>query len=218
MARLKFSFILQVVAALVLSAIPILHYPFGWFETLFHELSHGLSAILTGGSIESIALDYNGSGLCTTSGGNRFLILVSGYTGSACWGFLVYISVTYTKAHSVKIIAALLAILAAFIGILWVRDIVTLSILLVIIIVFSAAYRYGSHQLTRSFIEFTGIYVVMNAIRSPLYLIDGRDIGDGSALSELTYIPEIFWVTIWALIGIAILMLLYQRSIKPTLT
>ncbi|MCU7884373.1 MAG: M50 family metallopeptidase, partial [Candidatus Thiodiazotropha sp. (ex Lucinoma annulata)] len=52
LARSKFSFILQVVAALVLSAIPILHYPFGWFETLFHELSHGLSAILTGGSIE----------------------------------------------------------------------------------------------------------------------------------------------------------------------
>ncbi|MCU7848029.1 MAG: M50 family metallopeptidase [Candidatus Thiodiazotropha sp. (ex Lucinoma kastoroae)] len=51
MARSKFSFILQVVAALVLSAIPILHYPFGWFQTLFHGLSHGLSAILTGGSI-----------------------------------------------------------------------------------------------------------------------------------------------------------------------
>ncbi|MCU7919523.1 MAG: M50 family metallopeptidase [Candidatus Thiodiazotropha sp. (ex Epidulcina cf. delphinae)] len=202
------------VAGLIISAIPVIHYPFGWFETLFHELSHGLAAIFTGGSIESIALDLDGAGLCATSGGNGFLILVLGYTGSALWGSLVYLSVSLAKAGSAKIIALILAIIVVFVSILWARDIITLGILLVIIGLFYAAYLYGSHQSTRYFVEFIGIYVVLNAIRSPLSLVDGRDIGDGGALSEMTRIPEIIWIMIWSLFAVACLMLLYFRSVK----
>ncbi|MEN8132596.1 MAG: M50 family metallopeptidase [Pseudomonadota bacterium] len=198
--------------ALIISAIPLIHYPFGWFETFFHELSHGLAALLTGGIIHSIELNLDGSGYCVTSGGVQFLVLISGYAGSALWGCLVYLSVTSGKARSANIIAAMLAALVTLTGVLWARDLVTILILLAIVGLFAAAYRYGSRQLTRRFVEFIGVYVVLDAIRSPFSLIDGQSLGDGSALTDMTYIPEIIWIMLWSLMAISCLVLLWIRS------
>ena len=198
--------------ALILSTIPLIHYPFGWFETFFHELSHGLAALLTGGVIHSIKLNLDGSGLCVTAGGFEFLVLIAGYAGSALWGSLVYLSVSGGKGRSAKVIAAMLALLVMFTGILWARDLVTIIILLVIVGLFGTAYRYGSHQLTQRFVEFIGVYVVLDAIRSPFALIDGRSLGDGNALSDMTLIPEIIWVMLWGFLAVCCLVLLWKRS------
>ena len=84
-------------------------------------------------------------------------------------------------------------------------------ILIVMITLFLLAYRYGSQRFTRLFIGFIAIYIVLNAIRSPLDLLDGRDIGDGFALSEITFIPEVIWVMAWCLIACSCLYLLYNK-------
>lgn len=77
---------IAVVAAVVASLLP-----FGlWFDELFvtflHEASHGLAAILTGGSLREFYLHANGSGLAYTSGGFRPLIIAAGYLGGCLWG------------------------------------------------------------------------------------------------------------------------------------
>jgi hypothetical protein len=55
----------------------------------------------------------------------------------------------------------------------------------------------------------------MNSIKSPWYLIDGRNFGDGAALANLTGLPEILWVFIWFMIGISgILLLIKNQKIK----
>ena len=41
--------------------------PVKLLTVFFHELSHGLAAILTGGSIVSIGLNLNQGGICYTS-------------------------------------------------------------------------------------------------------------------------------------------------------
>jgi len=81
---------LFIVLAFIIDYLPIINLPFLWSETFFHEISHGLAALLTGGTIHNITLNFNGSGVCTTSGGTRFLIAFSGYAGSALWGLLIY--------------------------------------------------------------------------------------------------------------------------------
>lgn len=204
--------------ALILSALPLIHTPFEWFETFFHELSHGLAALLTGGTIHSIELNLDGSGFCVTSGGIQFLVLISGYAGSALWGCLVYLSVSASKARSANIIAAILAAFVAVVGLLWARDLVTILILLIIVGLCVAAYHYGSRQLTQRFVEFIGVYVVLDAIRSPFSLIDGQSLGDGSALTDMTYIPEIIWIMLWSLIAVSCLLLLWIRSAQNEFT
>ena len=63
-------------------------------------------------------------------------------------------------------------------------------------------------------LKFIGIYVLLDAVRAPLYLIDGRNYGDGAQLAELTGIPEILWVSLWLVIGFSGVFYLWTVSKK----
>jgi hypothetical protein len=202
---------LQLLLALLVSAVPVIHLPLDWFQTFFHEFSHGLAALISGGRIRSIQIAFDASGRCLTQGGSPVLILFSGYAGSALWGSLIYLSVS---ARHAKHIALGLSLFVALAGLLWVRDWITPWILLAIIAMFLLAYRYGTRQWSHRFVEFVGLYVVLEAFRSPLYLLDGKRVGDGSALAGLTYLPEIVWIVIWTALAAALILLLYRKGSK----
>jgi hypothetical protein len=72
----------------------------------------------------------------------------------------------------------------------------------------SAPFKWG---VFKKFIE-AYRYVLVESLRSPFHLIDGKDIGDGSALARLTYLPEIIWIVVWALIAIGLILMLYRRA------
>ena len=48
-------------------------YPVRILVTFLHECGHGLAGILTGGSIDKITVEANGSGLCYVRGGWRII-------------------------------------------------------------------------------------------------------------------------------------------------
>jgi hypothetical protein len=52
-------------------------------------------------------------------------------------------------------------------------------------------------------VKFFGVSILLNSLLSPTYLFDGRSLGDGAALAEMTLVPEFIWVIIWC--GLAIL-------------
>ncbi len=209
MNRVRTQFVVKLLLALLVSAIPVVHLPLDWFQTFFHEFSHGLAALITGGKIHSIRIAFDASGRCLALGGFLPLILFSGYAGSALWGSLIYLSVS---ARHAKTIALSLSLFVTLVGLLWVRDWITPWILLTIVAMFMLAYRYGSRKWTHHFVEFVGLYVVLEALRSPFYLLDGESVGDGSDLAELTYLPEIVWIVLWAMLAMSLILLLYKHG------
>ena len=72
-------------------------YPFRLFVVFLHEISHGIAAVLTGGSIVRIGLSFDEGGVCLTRGGWRLLILNSGYLGSLLWGALFLLLGTWQQ-------------------------------------------------------------------------------------------------------------------------
>ena len=64
--------------------------PLRLFVTYIHEAGHSLSAILTGGRVIGFLVSPDGSGLATTAGGNRAVVISGGYLGAALFGSLLF--------------------------------------------------------------------------------------------------------------------------------
>jgi len=206
-----------IAAAFVIDYLPFVNLPFLWSETFFHEISHGLAAVISGGSIHNIVLNFNGSGVCTTSGGWRFLVSFSGYAGSALWGYFIYTIASAVSSSNAKYIVGSIVLMLSVTLLLWARDISTIIILIILLIMYAAQIvnlpwlklKWFS---VKHFMQLVGVFVMLDAIRSPLYLLDGRDLGDGASLSELTLLPEIVWVAVWFLIAVACIYSLFKKS------
>ncbi|MCK5830048.1 MAG: M50 family metallopeptidase [Methylococcales bacterium] len=208
--------ILFIIAAFIIDYIPFINLPFLWSQTFFHEISHGLSAILTGGQIQQINLNFNGSGLCTTLGGIHFIVALSGYAGSALWGMVIYLCASTLSPTSSKIMSAIMVTMLVITVILWARNLSTLIILAALLMVYSFPLYRSLWFSISSLIQLMGIYVLLESIRSPLYLLDGRDLGDGAALAQLSLIPEIIWIGLWIFISTNCLIFLWTSSKNNT--
>lgn len=85
-----------------------------------HELSHGLAAVLTGGSIETISLNPQQGGHAITRGGNIFLIFSAGYIGSLLLGVILFLIALRT--HADRAVMALFGALMLLVTALYIRD------------------------------------------------------------------------------------------------
>ena len=207
----RYQFWILLILAGLLRSFPIISIPFNWLESYFHEISHGLAALLSGGKIIRIQLFLDGAGLCTSQGGNRFITSFMGYTGAAVWGAIIY---QLARQHLMFARGVCVTILLLLLTscILWTQDLLTLFILIILILIFSLKLKLADNGVLQKIIQLVGLTVLLNALMSPFYLIDGRALGDGAALSELTLIPEIIWVAIWFSIGFGLLILLAKTN------
>ena len=89
-------------------------YPIKLFVVALHEFSHGVAAILTGGSIVRIEIDYRIGGLCYTQGGSTFFVASAGYLGSIVWGGIILMIAVRTRRDKLlgMVIGGLLTLLA----------------------------------------------------------------------------------------------------------
>jgi hypothetical protein len=208
------SFIVLILVALGVSETPYVHWPFTWTQTFFHEVSHGLMALITGGKVLSIEINLNGSGLCTYSGGFRPIIAFSGYFGSVLWGVLIYSLVDNLSKKSADKAALFILFILAVSLLLYTKDPVTAVILLVISIPFLVILKTRDIKLERLVVKFIAVYVVLDAVKAPLHLLDGKNEGDGATLQSLLLLPEVFWVALWFLLGLLALIKMFMDHLK----
>ena len=127
-------FMLELLVAFLLTRLPYISIPFKWLESYFHELSHGIATILTGGMVSHIQLFPNGAGFCFSQGGSSIVIAYAGYLGAALWGYVIFLLAT--KKSIIRFTLSLLGLTVASSLVFWARDILTIAILLVLAIVF----------------------------------------------------------------------------------
>jgi len=79
-------------AVLYFWSSPFIH-PVKIMVVLFHEMGHGLMALLTGGKVLAISIAVDEGGGCQTEGGLPLLIVSAGYLGSMFFGgVILYLS------------------------------------------------------------------------------------------------------------------------------
>lgn len=112
-ALLAFVAFVIAVALWQIQGFSVLTYPLRLFVTMIHELSHGLAAVLTGGSFLHFEVTKYGAGLAYTSGGSRFVIIQAGYVGTALFGAFLLIA-----ANRVRRPGAVAVVLGLIVGVL----------------------------------------------------------------------------------------------------
>ncbi len=170
-------------------------YPIAQLVTFLHEFGHALGAIITGGSVDAIQINSDGSGFTRTIGGSRAIILMGGYLGSAILGnILFFIGAKRPQASNWTLKA--LAVIMAFTGIMWFNSLFTTILLGVFAFVL---FYISNSKLGREVLMFLGLACI-------LYIIQDFNVGPSSDLQAyadiFVIIPVAIWMYIWLFIAL----------------
>ncbi len=172
-------------------------YPLKILVVLFHELSHGLAAVLTGGAIEHIEISFDQGGVCYTRGGSSFVILNAGYVGSLGAGAAMLVLGARTR-HD-RFFVGLLGAALLVVTLVYIRS----RFGFVYGILAGSALLAISWKLPEGVSD--ALLTVLGTV-SCLYAVwdIGSDVifrhipgSDAYRLAELTGIPSVAWGVVW---------------------
>ena len=196
--------LLVVVVLIVLLWDTWIVYPLKILVVFFHELSHGLAAVLTGGSIERIELQAAEGGMAVTRGGSRFVILSAGYLGSLLLGGLLLVAAARSR-HDRRILAGLGVVLLG-VTLLFVRPWFGFGMLFGLTTgaaLLAAARLLGSAaaDILLKVIGLTSCLYAVLDIKSDV--LDRSELqSDARMLAELTGLPTVVWGLIWIVVAV----------------
>jgi hypothetical protein len=178
-------------------------------------LSHGIAAILGGGSIQSIEISPNEGGICRCGGGIRFLTLTSGYLGSLLWGVAMLLVVGAKKIWHLVSLAGL-GVLVVTVSLLYVRSGfgLTFGLMFGLALIGVAKYLPSEIQtMTLTVLGFTSCLYAVWDIKSDV--IDRPGIrSDASMLADLTGVPTVLWGVLWIGIAVAVCWWLLRYTFR----
>ena len=195
----------------------LLLYPFTILATWFHEMGHGIAAMLTGRGFERLQIFADGSGVAESlrpADGYRLtdaLVAASGPLGPAIAGALLIVasrSPTTTR-NALAVLGAAL-ILSTMI---WVRSLTGWLVLPALGVATVLLALRGSLPLQRFVIQLIGVQACISVWQQFDYLFSpGGNVGgrlqrsDTGAIADVLLLPYWFW---GAIISAAILALLW---------
>jgi Peptidase M50B-like len=205
-------FWVAVAVSLVVSLTPwaaILLYPFKLFTTWVHECSHAFAAVLVGGSVMSITIQPNTSGLTQSLvPDNRIasgIVASAGYLGAAAVGCLLLAATRVERwAHRILLGVGIFMLLTVL---FWMRNIFGAIVVLAWGVALIALARNGMAQAVRFFLSFLAVQVTLNSVYDirVLFLIDRGHQSDAATMARLFLLPAWVWATTWMVMSVMML-------------
>lgn len=219
--------ILAGVLVMALPALPFgtyLIWPFVILTTWFHEMGHGLTALLTGNAFDMLVINADGSGYASSrtaldgSGLDRALIAMGGPLGPSVIGALLILASAARKYWRPALYA--LAGVLAISSVIWVRSVVGITVLPLIAAGLAFLAWRGSRNLQLFVLQFLGVLAALSMFNDMDYLfsesamVGGRPmLSDTGAIEAELFLPH--WV--WALVIMCLSGLMIGASLKYAL-
>lgn len=185
----------------------MLLYPVTLLVTFLHEFGHGLGAVLTGGTVEGMQVNADGSGFTITRGGSRSMVLMGGYLGSVILGnLLLLIGARYPRlTHHTLLVLAGLMVLA---GLLWFQSLTSTLLLWG----FGLTLGWLSYRTRwgREILIFLGLAAVF-------YIIQDFNVGPQSDLRMYEQVVGVFPATIWMFIWLFLAVVISWWNFRQVL-
>lgn len=213
---------------IIFMQFPILNiflYPFIIISTWFHEMGHGIMALLLGGGISKIEIFPDGSGIATLSNsgslGNLGNALIA-ISGPLLPPLLGYLFLTSTKNIPRTRLLLFLSSTALFVStLLWVRSTFGFFFLLFlsVIIFFISISNWTKSQIVT--FQFIGIQAFMSVYLSLGYLFaKSGNVNESSLASDTEivarnlFLPNWFWAGLIIVLTILLLFLALKSLAK----
>lgn len=191
----------------------LLLYPFTILSTWFHEMAHGIMALILGGSFKQLEIYSNGSGLAIWSGDivgggiGHSLIAAAGPLGPTAAGALLII--LSTKEKQVQTILYTFSAILAFSVIYWVRSIYGIPVIMIFaILIFLAGFKMQP-KYQKLLLIFLGIQAFLSIylsfgylMSSEAYIDNSFQISDTGVIAQNLFFPYWFWGGVIILISI----------------
>ncbi len=192
-------------------------YPFTILATWFHEMGHGIAAMLTGSTFERLMIFGDGSGVAETlrpADASRLtdaLVSASGPLGPAIAGSLLIIASRSEQNTRIALIVLGAALMIS--TFIWVRSLTGWLVLPPLGVAILALARFGAGPQQRLGIQLLGVQACISVWKQFGYLFSsGGSVGgqlhrsDTSAIADVMLLPYWFW---GAAISAAIILLLW---------
>jgi len=218
----KWVLILIIFLTLIIWQLPygnLILYPFTILGTWFHEMGHGVMAMLLGADFIRLELYPNGSGLAVHSGNVWFAGLGSAMVAAAgplvptlAGAFLIMAS---RNGKAVRVLLHVLAIIMLLSVLLYIRSL--FGILFIsffgILLLFSA--MKANDDIRRTILQFLGVQAFASLYLSMGYLFSsGGNVNGSSYMSDTgviadnLYLPHWFWAG--AIVAISVFVMFYS--------
>ena len=196
-------------------------YPFTILGTWFHEMSHGICALVLGGTFHKLELNPDGSGLAVFSGilflGNigNAITAAAGPVGPSIAGAVFIISSKNQKMT--KVVLLVLAFLLLISDIIWVRTGFGFLVILFLGLGIGLASLKAGARAGKLILQFLGVQACVSVYLSIGYLFsDGGIAGervyqsDTAVISNNLFLP--FWI--WGILILAFSTLIILGSLR----
>ena len=190
-------------------------YPLKLFVVLLHELSHGVAAIATGGTIEAIALTPQEGGVCLCPGGNAFLTLSAGYLGSLAWGALL-IEASRLPRRGPRVALAATGVAVLGLALLFVRNLFGFLFGVAFGVALAVAARVLPARLAPPMLVTLGLTSCLYALLDIKSDVLDRPWlqSDARMLAGLTGLPTEIWGIVWIGLALAASAWLFRRAYR----
>ena len=216
---MEIPIVLAVIALYFWNSIAIL--PIKLLTVFFHELSHALATVLTGGKVFGLALHLNQGGETLSAGGIKIIVLSAGYLGSLLWGSGILLA--SLKKGINRFLTIALGILMVIVTLIWIRTTDAIAITLSI----ASALIFIAIKLKE---EYCSIVIKTISLISCFYVIfDIKDdlidrsvsISDASRISQMIF-PDFMQVAggyiigmLWFAIACFVLWKVFKFALDP---
>ena len=181
----------------------------------FHEGSHALATILTGGSVLSMHIVANEGGAVLSMGGWPIVIISAGYLGSLLWGALILILAA--RSTSDRLIMAMLGVGMLLLTALYVRNWYGFGFGLLGGLSALASAKFISTWMNDLVLKLIGVvtmlYVPMDIFSDTLARSELRS--DARILAEYLGGTTMFWGALWLLVSAVVIPAALYVGLKP---
>jgi hypothetical protein len=204
--------LISIAVVIILWTTPVL-YPLKLLVVFFHESSHALATVLSGGEVAQLVLLKEQGGYVMSRGGSRFLVLNSGYLGSLIWGVIIYWLSVHTRFDKAALLV--LGFVIALITLGFAGSLFTIVFGLLTGITLVLVARYLSQDISDFILRLIGLtsmlYVPLDIFSDT---ISRSQLNSDARMLATEYGgTTIMWGVVWLLISVFIIFICLRRSI-----